>query len=960
MSIQISDPEKASRAANEAMKYLWNSLISQSSTSQLLDNANETAETKSSMSTMADNGLTIGTRISYFPLGIHGSIKDIKTSTVNDIEVCGNSQFVLYLDNSDVITEESHFIRKLVGSTNQLLHQDWGSLSCFLRHSSNEPIREQKSYERFDGGKGDDGKENQETTEVIDLTLDAGEPEAGDSDSDSIKPETVGCMGSAPQTIASLVRVRGTFIGSDILDKLISKLRVETGADITSTYCLSQMYFHGWPSIAPRFFKFSRQTRQNRQSPKPYVDAEKLIMPYFIGNHWSLIVRFRSLEESPHYWEFLTVDSGRDYGFGHRYQMDSLINSTLLHLAPTDRVMTQRYSSEVCSRDSYKIEVLPTVSQHEFECGARMAFHLYLASIATNKDDFVRLVSCLHGVNGLPQHSRDWLYDAVTQDETALPTWFLESKTRNYHKIQQTLIPQVVGYHQPVIATPSNGHYQPVITSDSEGPVQDAVCNDDVHTVSTTSLPSSQDSVTSRGLTPSAHVSDYPGDNRTTSDEGSIDNTYPETSNDGLPDEEEANNDNVFEEYRLPDGSSRFARFRSKKRKAALISPTEGVFSWAEASKKASILEKTEFIYNGLIKYGRLDTFYEKKLLSSSSFIEWQTKYRTLKKILQRLEGNNKKTSLPIKQRLTPFHTSSIHLTQQEQLFEFEHRMLSLNVHTCPECYEYSLQIDSKKRSNPTHHACQSCRAEKRKKNHFIEENIQPVWFRRNADGSIETDKNNNPILQFHIPPELNNLSMAEKLLIRRVCPYVPLVHLKNGNVGMKGHCICFPQDVTEVCNTLPHERSQVVKYIRQIGKPDQTTPRIEILRVNRDKVLSALRWLKIHHSGYHDITIKSTNLDWIPAGKNEDELETHEFIFGSKSKKDHQNEEVEAVSDAQRINVNHEDYIPSFAVQPNQSKYRPPESEKDNIRSISQSAKSQSHISTLDFPPTDNLSPIR
>jgi len=274
-----------------------------------------------------------------------------------------------------------------------------------------------------------------------------------------------------------------------------------------------------------------------------------------------------------------------------------------------------------------------------------------------------------------------------------------------------------------------------------------------------------------------------------------------------------------------------------------------------------------------------------------------------------------------------------------EQLWKFEDRMESMIVHICPECFEYCLKIKPKKRksANSIHRVCQTCRSSKRMKFQYIDRNIQPVWFRRNSDGSIETDEYDNPLPQFNIPPELNNLSIAEKLLIQRACPYVPVVHLKMENVGLKGQCICFPQDMTEMCNILPQERSQAVKRIRQIVQPHQANHQSEILKVNRHKVLKALHWLKIHHAGYHDITIKPTNLDWIPTEKEEDDLETHESIFGPRTYIEHQSEAAKALSDTQRIDDNQTDFNPSLAVQSIQPNIKPQASE-------SRTAKDQSH----------------
>jgi hypothetical protein len=62
---------------------------------------------------------------------------------------------------------------------------------------------------------------------------------------------------------------------------------------------------------------------------------------------------------------------------------------------------------------------------------------------------------------------------------------------------------------------------------------------------------------------------------------------------------------------------------------------------------------------------------------------------------------------------------------------------------------------------------------------------------------------------------------MAEKLLIRRCANFVPSTHLSNGTFALKGHCITFPQDITEMCNELPLRKEAIVVFICYIGNKD-------------------------------------------------------------------------------------------------------------------------------------------
>jgi hypothetical protein len=89
----------------------------------------------------------------------------------------------------------------------------------------------------------------------------------------------------------------------------------------------------------------------------------------------------------------------------------------------------------------------------------------------------------------------------------------------------------------------------------------------------------------------------------------------------------------------------------------------------------------------------------------------------------------------------------------------------------------------------------------------------------------------------------LKNLTLTEKLLIQSVSPLVPVIHIKNGSIGSRGHVVSFFQDITGICNELAKVPSNIsiVKVIRS-----RTTAAGErSFTVNRNIVLAALYWLK-------------------------------------------------------------------------------------------------------------------
>jgi hypothetical protein len=103
---------------------------------------------------------------------------------------------------------------------------------------------------------------------------------------------------------------------------------------------------------------------------------------------------------------------------------------------------------------------------------------------------------------------------------------------------------------------------------------------------------------------------------------------------------------------------------------------------------------------------------------------------------------------------------------------------------------------------------------------------------------------------------------MAEKLLIQRCANFVPSIHLSNGTFALKGHCVTFPQDITEMCNKLPLRIEAIVVFICYIGNKDTSAVYPKSVRMNKQNGLEALLWLKKHNAHYADITIMELNLD--------------------------------------------------------------------------------------------------
>ena len=109
--------------------------------------------------------------------------------------------------------------------------------------------------------------------------------------------------------------------------------------------------------------------------------------------------------------------------------------------------------------------------------------------------------------------------------------------------------------------------------------------------------------------------------------------------------------------------------------------------------------------------------------------------------------------------------------------------------------------------------------------------------------------------------------------MIQQVSAYVPVLHLKDGQIGSRGHVCSFVQDITSLCTVLPrlpsdvHFIKVVKKYLQEGGEVAS-----KMFTIRKTSVLEALKWLKEHNVEYAVIEINEANLDWME-NNNEQEL---------------------------------------------------------------------------------------
>jgi hypothetical protein len=93
------------------------------------------------------------------------------------------------------------------------------------------------------------------------------------------------------------------------------------------------------------------------------------------------------------------------------------------------------------------------------------------------------------------------------------------------------------------------------------------------------------------------------------------------------------------------------------------------------------------------------------------------------------------------------------------------------------------------------------------------------------------------------------------------------LIHLKNGTLGSRGHCVIVEHNISELFLVLPRKPGDldILNVIRSVRSSDQEVYE-RVFKVRRQKVLAALYWLVEHSVLYKEygVTIDTSNLDWL------------------------------------------------------------------------------------------------
>ena len=99
-------------------------------------------------------------------------------------------------------------------------------------------------------------------------------------------------------------------------------------------------------------------------------------------------------------------------------------------------------------------------------------------------------------------------------------------------------------------------------------------------------------------------------------------------------------------------------------------------------------------------------------------------------------------------------------------------------------------------------------------------------------------------------------------MLIARACPIMCVFHKHGGQRAYKGHVVNLPQNIQGFLDTLPANVNDLpILIVRRQGSHDTYAD----FRVRRERVLSALLWLKQNNKCYSDIHISQDALQRLP-----------------------------------------------------------------------------------------------
>ena len=286
-----------------------------------------------------------------------------------------------------------------------------------------------------------------------------------------------------------------------------------------------------------------------------------------------------------------------------------------------------------------------------------------------------------------------------------------------------------------------------------------------------------------------------------------------------------------------------------------------------------------------------------------------------------------------------------------------------VGIQTCDRCRENHMNVIPTELVKEAPYCCALCKKHKVSLSYYNDKRLQPIWYERRENATsyddYKLDSDNNRIVRYDIPTELSSLTMSEQLLIRKCAPYIPSVHMSGGFFALDGQCIAFPQDIDDMVNELPRRPENIVTFVRQMGNKETSEVHLKHLRVRRNKVIDALKWLKLHNSEYKDITINEDRLDWMKNKESATLTGTKTTVSISESSSSTKKQYVSKVQCAGELNPD-DDQLEFTTMAPNNVHVIPNEEQSKHITELSKLTKTTSQSEKLLLFPPHGDTPVR
>ena len=164
------------------------------------------------------------------------------------------------------------------------------------------------------------------------------------------------------------------------------------------------------------------------------------------------------------------------------------------------------------------------------------------------------------------------------------------------------------------------------------------------------------------------------------------------------------------------------------------------------------------------------------------------------------------------------------------------------------------------------------------------------------------------------------------------------------------------------MCDELPQQRETLLAFVRNTGSKDTGNVFPVSLRVNRLKVVNALKWLQKHNPFYRNIKIKEENFDWMNDAE-EVNMGSDGVVLNMKENarskmKETEDEHISNVHSTKQ--VVDDDTLPMRTVHANQAIKVPSGRQAEPIKELVDIAhKTHQTAKILNFPPIDHESAI-